>query len=117
MLHITSSPILATPPPLIPKIDGGFLAHNRLPPAARVYVALRLLHGEAILEKPTVTQVARLVRVNRQRIYKSGGVDLRRKVKGAAIARAFQRASPEEQIAFVRAIGSEELWNVLTNAL
>jgi hypothetical protein len=36
---------------------------------------------------------------------------------GVAIARAFQRASPEEQIAFVCAIGPEELWNVLTNAL
>jgi hypothetical protein len=42
---------------------------------------------------------------------------LRGDSEGVAIARAFQRASPEEQIVFVRAIGSEELWNVLTKTL
>jgi hypothetical protein len=110
-------PASPSPPRQTPQIAGSFLARNHLSLAARVSVALRLLHGEAVLEKPTVTQVARLARVNRQRIYESGGVDPKRGVKGATIARAFQRASPEEQIAFVRAIGSEELWNVLTNAL
>jgi len=113
MLDTTSSTVLATPR----KIHGSFLAHTHLAPIARARIAMQLLRGEAILENPTVTQAAALSRVHRQRIYEAGGADLRRKVKGAALARAFQRASPAERIAFVRAIGSEELWNVLTNAL
>jgi len=118
VLDSTKIAALPQPPPRpIPPIAGSFLAQNRLSSAARIQIALRLLHGEAVLEKPTVTQVARLAGVNRQRIYESGGVDLRRKVKGVAIARAFQRASPEERIAFVRAIGSEEIWHVLTLTL
>jgi hypothetical protein len=112
----------APPPPAqtpsAPKaVDGNFLAHNRLPLAAKIQVALDLLSGHTFLEMPTITQAAQLARVHRQRIYESGAVDLKRKVKGAALARAFCRASPEEQIAFVRAIGTEGLWSALTEAL
>jgi hypothetical protein len=65
-------------------LASGYLAHNRLPLAERVRVALGLLHGE---------------------------------VKGDIIAQALQQASPEEQTAFAREIGSEALWNILITAL
>jgi hypothetical protein len=74
MLDTTNNTALATT----------YLAHNRLPLAERVRVALGLLHGE---------------------------------VKGAIIAQALQQASPEEQTAFAREIGSEALWNILITAL
>ena len=113
--EVTFQPVSPSPTPR-QIIAGSFLAHNHMAPVGRARIALRLLRGEAILEKPTITQVARLARVSRQLLYQTGGIS-GRGVKGAAIARAFQRASPAERIAFVRAIGSEELWNVLTNAL
>jgi hypothetical protein len=36
---------------------------------------------------------------------------------GDALVKAFRRASSEQRIAFVRAIGSEEIWNTLQAAL
>jgi hypothetical protein len=94
-------------------ITGQFLAKNRLPEAARVAIGLRLLHGETITQ-PTVNQVAYLCKVPRTKLDKH--LRKHRNV-GAALARAFQRASDDERIAFVQTAGIESVWHVLTQVI
>jgi len=93
-------------------ITGQFLAKNRLPEAARVAIGLRLLHSETI-SQPTVNQVAYICRVPRTKLDKH--LRKHRNV-GAALARAFQRASDDERLAFVQTAGVEAIWHVLTQA-
>jgi hypothetical protein len=95
-------------------ITGSYLAKNKLPEAARVALALRLLRGGETISEPTVAQVSFLCRVSRSKV----DVHLRRhRNVGAALARAFQRASDDERLAFVQAAGIEAVWHVLTQAV
>ena len=96
------------------QITGQFLAKNRLSEAARVAIALRLLRGGETISEPTVAQVSYLCRVPRSKV----DVHLRRhRNVGAALAKAFQRASDDERLAFVQAAGIEAVWDVLTRAV
>ena len=101
--------VLSWPAP----ITGQFLAKNRLPEAARVAIGLRLLHGETITQ-PTVNQVAYICRVPRTKLDKH--LRKHRNV-GAALARAFARATETEKVDFIRAAGIESVWHVLTQAV
>jgi hypothetical protein len=81
---------------------------------ARTAIAVRLLRGGEPVTAFTVAQVARLCRVPRAKIDQH----LRRhRCVGEALATAFKRAWVEKRIAFIRSIGIERIWNVLTQAL
>jgi hypothetical protein len=101
--------VLSWPAP----ITGQFLAKNRLPEAARVAIGLRLLHGETITQ-PTVNQVAYICKVPRTKLDKH--LRKHRNV-GAALARAFARATETEKADFIRIAGVESVWHVLTQAI
>ena len=98
----------------IGRIDGAYLARNKLPVEDRIELALRLLRGDELIVGFTVAQVARLCRVPRAKLDQHLG---RHRNVGDALVKAFRRASSEQRIAFVRAIGSEEIWNTLQAAL
>jgi hypothetical protein len=85
-----------------------------LSPEARAAIAVRLLRGDETVRDFTVSQLAKLCRVSRTKI--DGQLGRHRNV-GEAIARAFHRASEAERIAFIRAIGAEQVWHSLQAAL
>jgi hypothetical protein len=117
MLDSTSPSILkipiATAPTAPALITGRFLARNRLSPEARIAIALRLAGGEPVSEF-TIAQACRLARVPRARVDRQLG---RHRSVGDALARAFAKASTQERVAFVRAIGAEKIWSVLEQAI
>jgi hypothetical protein len=114
MLDSTSTPILKVSVSPGARITGNYLAKNRLSDEARTAIALRLLRGDEPVTEFTVAQVARLCRVPRAKIDQHLG---RHRTVGEALVKAFRRASAEERIAFIRSIGIERIWNVLTQAL
>jgi hypothetical protein len=114
MLDSTSATILKIMPHPAPGITGKHLARNRLPSAARLALALRLLRGGEPVSEFTVAQAARLCRVSRAKIDQHLG---RHRQVGEALARAFNRASPEQRIAFVREAGCEKVWEAMQAAL
>jgi len=111
---LDNTKIAELPPCQIPRISGNYLARNRLSPEARVALALRLLRGDETVTEFTVAQVARLCRVPRAKIDQQLG---RHRNVGEAIARAFRRAGEAERIAFIRSIGIEQIWAVLSQAI
>jgi len=106
----------AAPPPPAPRtVTGSWLARsNGKSLEARIAVALRMTAGEFPAEKLTISQICRLCRVPRARIDRHLG---RHRDLVDALAKAFRRASPEQRIAFMRQIGSEEIWATLQLAL
>ena len=114
MLDSTSLPIFndySIPPA---PITGSYLAKNKLPEAARVAIARRLLRGGETISEPTVSQVSYLCRISRSKV--DAHLRKHRNV-GTALARAFQHASETEKLDFVRAAGIEAVWHVLTQAI
>jgi hypothetical protein len=109
MLDSTSASVLKASPP-VSRITGNYLAKNRLSTEARIAIAVRIARGDEAVFGLTLSQICRLCRVPR------GSVD-RQLGRHHPIARAFARASAAEQVAFVRLVGTERIWNRLTEAL
>jgi hypothetical protein len=62
----------------------------------------------------SIAQACRLARVSRSRVDRQLG---RHRNVGDALARAFKRLSLEQQVAVVRSVGCEAIWNALQAAL
>jgi len=116
MLDTTTPWIVKVPlqPAPKPRITGHYLARNRLPLEAKVALALRVARDGEPVSEFTVGQIARLCRVPRAKLDQHLG---RHRNVGDALVRAFRRASLEQWIAFVRAIGSDAIWAALSAAL
>jgi hypothetical protein len=96
-------------PPVPDKVTG----KNRLPDEARVAMTLRLLRGNLPITESMVAQVAYLCTVRRAKL----GECLRHHGNVAkALARAFKHASAEDRIAFIRSIGCEKIYALLTQS-
>jgi len=107
IIHVVGAPL-----PQPTRLTSQYLAKNHLTPQARAKLALRLIHGEPIEGGWTVAQAARLARVSPARIRQQlDPADVQR------MAKTFQRASTNDRIAFVNAVGSEEIWSALQAAI
>ena len=105
----------AAPQPAPKRVTGNFLAKsNGKSRETRVAIALRMVAGEFPVERLTISQICRLCRVPRARVDRQLG---RHTDIAAALAKAFRRASPEQRAAFMRAVGSEEIWSAFQAAL
>jgi hypothetical protein len=84
---------------------------SRLSTEARIAVTLRLLHGNLPITEFMIARAAYLCTARRAEITKH--LRLHRNL-GGALAKAFMGASTKDRAVFVRAIGCEEILDVLT---
>jgi hypothetical protein len=86
---------------------------NLLPVESRIAIILRLLRGNAPITESAVAQAAYLCTARRakidQHLKRHGNV-------AKALARAFGHASPEDRDDFIRGIGCEKIYALLTQS-
>jgi hypothetical protein len=111
MLDSLSSTVLQTQPQPVRQIRGPSLAFSKKPARIRAKLAADIVAGRVEVVALTVGQAARLCRVRR------ASVSDARKSASLTLMKIWLGASPEERIAFVDAIGPEDLWDVLTQTL
>jgi hypothetical protein len=95
-------------------VSGRYLAQNRLSEPAKVALGLRLLRGTTTISEYTVAQIAYICKVPRRKL--DGHLRRHRSV-GLALAKAFAKATEEEQLIFIRMAGIEAVWHILTKAV
>ena len=102
--------IFEPPSHLVTPVTGDSPAKD-LSAEARVAMALRLLHGGSPITESMIAQAAYLCDARRAKV----GEHLKRHRDVAkAFAKAFAHASANERDAFIRSIGCDKIWNVLT---
>jgi hypothetical protein len=109
MLTTTNSGILATPPAY--QIHGRRLAFSKKPPRVRAKLAADIVAGRVAIVDLTVGQAAQLCRVRR------ASVSDARKPPSETLKKTWAAASTEQRRQFILAVGSEEIWHVLAQAL
>jgi hypothetical protein len=112
MLNITPNALRLTPC----ELTGAFLAKNRLSPRARARLAAAILSQQIVLTRLTVKQIAELCRVSVGMVNAARGGG-HRKPADLALARAWAKATPQEQIEFVKHAGPEAVWTALIAAI
>jgi hypothetical protein len=109
MLNSLSSAVLQTPP--VRQIRGRDLAFSKSKPCIRAKLAADIVAGRVVVVGLTLRQAARLCRISR------GSVIEARRPASETLMKTWTGASPEERRQFIRAVGTESIWNELATAL
>jgi hypothetical protein len=102
--------------PTVRQVRGQFLAKNKMTPRERARLAAEILTGRADVVDHTKPQAAFLCRVSVSSIKNVGKAAARKPVSDVLLD-IWRRASPEQRREFIRAAGTEAVWNELNSAL
>jgi hypothetical protein len=115
MLNTLSPAFVATPP--VRQVRGQYLAKNHLSPRARAELAAELAAGRVEIVDHTKQQAAFLCRVSVSSIKNVGKSAPRNPAPARALLDLWHYASPEQRQDFIRAAGTDSIWNELNSAL
>ena len=107
-------------------ISGRNIAHAKRSPGQRAILAADILTGKVKIDKPTMKQVANLLRVSTVYVERAlrinGDPDLRQKIRagvplnqvmpaGNGLVAAWTKASPKERAQLGQLVGPDVLWD------
>ncbi len=117
MLYNSTPPLTTSPR----EIRGDFLARIRRSPRARAWLGAALVDQKVVLIEPTLGQAALLCHASATSIKRArnghNSYNGNHKPVDVVLERAWHKATPEQQVAFVKIIGAESIWSVLVAAL
>jgi hypothetical protein len=88
------------------RFPGNWLAKNKKPPGERAKIAVKILRGQATIDRPTAGQVAAICRVAPSTVSEAlNGHRAPRPLNLKLAVKIFQAASPDQRREFVRGAG------------